>query len=228
MFVRNSQQPRPMSLLNRVALTITRKPPYVDWANGTDGPVPIVTYPENNRRTIYLVPPDDRDPDLAALLDEFWEDIFEAELNAWMQDESKWPQPRSRQVFDQWFDAEIVDAVVDLAPEEPLTEGEVEDAGIQYALDHCAWCDLELEPEQRRMVGLPLPDRQLWSGREGLTLPLPSTDRVVIGIMTTPDSPAAIEGHDVMFSACSSRCDKILRKEVPRALKRLKKLIRVP
>ena len=41
-------------MLNRVALTITRKQPYVDWANGTDGPVPAVAYPEDDRRTIYL------------------------------------------------------------------------------------------------------------------------------------------------------------------------------
>ena len=43
-------------MLNRVALTITRKQSYVDWANGTDGPMPVVAYPEDNRRTVYLAP----------------------------------------------------------------------------------------------------------------------------------------------------------------------------
>ena len=74
-------------MLNRVALTITRKQPYVDWANGTDGPVPIVTYPEDKRRTIYLAPVEELEPNLVTLLDEFWEDVFEEELSMWMEDE---------------------------------------------------------------------------------------------------------------------------------------------
>lgn len=105
-----------MSLLNRVALTITRKQPYADWANGTDGPVPIVTYPADNPRTIYLAPHGGLEPDLPTLLDEFWE-----------------------------------------------------------------------------------PDRGSFSARQGLTLAIAARDRVLVGIMTTPDSPAAVEGHGLVF-----------------------------
>lgn len=215
-------------MLNRVALTITRKQPYVEWANATDGPAPIVTYPADDRRTIYLAPDDGLEPDLAKLLDEFWEHVFEAELSMWMEDENTWPQSRTRQLFDEWFDAEVVAAVVDLVPDEPLSEAEVEEAGIEYVLHHCAWCDLELEPENLRMVGLPLPDRELYVPREGLTVPIALSDRILTGIMTTRDSPAALDGHGLMFSACSSRCEKIIRKEVARGLKRMGKLIRMP
>lgn len=217
-----------MSLLNRVALTITRKQPYADWANGTEGPVPSVTYPADNPRTIYLAPHDGLEPNLAKLLDEFWEDVFEAELSAWMEDETTWPQPRNRQMFDEWFDVELVDAVVDLVPEEPLSEAEVEEADIDHVLRHCAWCDIELEPESGRVVGLPLPDRGSLSAREGLTLPIAASDRILVGIVTTGDSPAAVEGHDLVFSACSSRCEKIIRKEAARGLKRTRKLMRMP
>jgi hypothetical protein len=217
-----------MSLLNRVALTITRKQPYIDWANGTDGPVPIVAYPADNRRTIYLAPHDGLEPDLAKLLEEFWEDVFEAELNAWMEDENTWPQTRTRQMFDDWFDAELVDAVVDLVPEEPLSEAEVEEADIQYVLEHCAWCDLELDEGNRRAVGLRLADRESWAVRQGLTLPILLPDRVLTGIMTTPDSPAALAGDDLVFSACSSRCEKIIRKEAAHGLKRARQLMRMP
>ena len=91
-----------MSLINRVALTVTRKQPYMDWANGTDGPEPIVTYPADNPRSTYLVPDYGLEPDLAKLLDEFWEDVFESELSMWMEDEGTWPQARTREMFDEW------------------------------------------------------------------------------------------------------------------------------
>ena len=55
-----------MSLINRVALTVTRKQPYMDWANATDGPEPIVTYPADNPRSTYLVPDDGLEPDLGS------------------------------------------------------------------------------------------------------------------------------------------------------------------
>lgn len=213
-------------MLNRVALTITRKQPYVDWANGTDGPVPVVDYPEDDRRTIYLAPVGRTAPDLAGLLEQFWEEVFEVELSMWMEDESTWPHPRTREMFDEWFDAQVDEGVVDLVPDEPLSEDEVEDAAIQYALEHCAWCDLEVEGQHRRTVGLPMPDRQSLAFREGLTLLIASSDRFLTGIMTTRDSPAAMEHIDVIFSACSSRCEKIVRKEGARALKRMNKLAR--
>jgi hypothetical protein len=211
-------------MLNRVALTITRKQPYVDWANGTDGPVPVVAYPEDDLRTVYLAPVGDREPDLAGLLERFWEEVFEAELSMWMVDESTWPHPRTREMFDEWFDAEVDEGVVDLVPDEPLSEDEVEDAAIQYALEHCSWCDLELkEGQPRRAVGLAMLDRESFSFREGLTFVMATSDRFLTGIMTTRDSPAARDHMDVVFSACSSRCEKIIRKEATRALKRMKK-----
>ena len=158
-------------MLNRVALTITRKQPYVDWANGTDGPVPVVAYPEDNLRTVYLAPVGDRAPDLAGLLEVFWEEVFEVELSMWMVDESTWPHPRTREMFDEWFDAQVDEAVVDLVPNAPLTLEEVEDDAVQYALEHCSWCNLELEEGQpRRAVGLPMLDRESWSFQKGLRL----------------------------------------------------------
>jgi hypothetical protein len=75
------------------------------------------------------------------------------------------------------------------------------------------------------MVGLRLSDRRPWASREGRTILVPLADRVLIGVMATADSPAASEGEDLVFAACSSRCEKILRKEVPRGLRRVEKLM---
>ena len=55
-----------------------------------------------------------------------------------------------------------------------------------------------------------------------MTMPLGvDEDRVVTGIFTAADSPAAEAGDDYVFRACTSHCDKMLRKHVPRALQRL-------
>ena len=212
-----------MSFLHRTALILTRKQPYVDWANQSEAESDEpVTFPEDDRRTIYLVPASDYDVPLGELLDEFWEDIFGEELAAWMLDEASWPAERTRQLFADWFDVEPSDSVIDLTPDEPLTETQVELAAVSYALQHCAWCGLELEPQDGRSVGFKVANRELFASREGLALTLPVNEaHVVTGIFTKADSDAAAAGDDFMFRACTSRCEKMLRKEVPRALRRL-------
>ena len=130
-------------------------------------------------------------------------------------------------MFDRWFAVELTDTVVDLAPEEPLTEAEMEDAAIADALQHCAWCELELDPDEGRRVGIEVPERERLASREGLALTLSvDEEQVLRGILTARDSPAAAEGDDLMFRACTSRCEKLIRKEAPRALRRLLTMLR--
>ena len=46
-------------------------------------------------------------------------------------------------------------------------------------------------------------------------------ERVVIGIMAQADSDKARAGEDLLFRACPSRCEKAIRKAVPKALRKL-------
>jgi len=199
-------------MLHRFALTITRKQPYADWANreSAKGPDPVA-YREELPRTIYLIPAIDGSPSVPELLDDFWLDIFEEELEAWSEDEATWPQPRTRDLFNLWFSAELTDTVVDLAPDEPLTEADMELDSVNDVLLHCAWCGLELEPEEGRNVGFKIADRERFASREGLVLSLPIDDeRVLTGIVTMRDSEAAADGNDLLFKACASRCEKLI------------------
>lgn len=206
--------------LYRAAVTLTRKQPYVDWANA-DGEKDGVSFPAEDRRTVYLVPVADSNLDAARLIEEFWPDIFEEELSAWMLDEATWPAPRTRELFDAWFDLEFTDAVVDLVPDEPLREEEVAAAEAEYTFGHCGWCDLEVAPSEGHMIAFAVEDRRALAGREGaLVLPTPGGG-FVSGIVSTDESPAAKAGEDLLFRACSSRCAKLIRKHVPRALRRL-------
>jgi hypothetical protein len=124
-------------------------------------------------------------------------------------------------LFDAWFDAELTDSVFDLTPEEPLTHQEVELSDLTYAMQHCAWCDIEIDEGARRLVGFKLANRDQFADRAGLTLPLiVDEERVVIGVMPPPDVVAAEDAEDVLFLACTSRCEKLIRKVVPKALRR--------
>jgi hypothetical protein len=211
-----------MSFLYRFAITITRKQPYIDWANSIDDNGPeLTTELADDRRTIYLAPESDDRPNLESLLDEVWEQIFEEELAAWMLDDEDWPKPLTRDMFDAWFDSELTDSVFDLTPEEPLTQADVEGADLDEAVHRCAWCDIEVDEGGGRFVGFKLEDRGRLAHREGLVVPLAvDKEHVVIGIMSRADSDAARAGEDVVFRACTSRCEKAIRKAVPKALRK--------
>jgi hypothetical protein len=210
-----------VALLYRSAVTVTRKQPYLEWANGFDDDGPELTDElAGSRRTVYLVGESDDRPDLHALLNDYWEDIFEEELAMWMVEEDDWPAPRTREMFDAWFDAEITDTVVDLVPDEPLTQTDVEIADLGEAFQFCAWCDVEIEKSEGRFVGFKLADRDRFAGRAGLTVSLPIGDeRSLLGAMTPDDSQEAQDGEDLVFRACSSRCGKAIRKAVPKTLR---------
>ena len=212
-----------MSFLYRTAVTVTRKQPYIDWANSSGDDAPELTKElAEDRRTVYLVAESDDRPDLRTLLNDYWEEIFEEELAMWMEEAEDWPVPRTREMFDAWFDVEITDTVIDLVPEYPLTEADVELADLGEAFHLCAWCDLEIEKGQGRFVGFKLADRDRFAHRAGLTLSLLiGRDRVLIGVVTPEDSKEAGDGDDLVFRACSSRCEKAIRKVVPKALKKM-------
>jgi hypothetical protein len=220
-----------MSFIHRAAITITRRQPYLDWANGIDDDGPALTEElAGDRRTIYLVPESGAKPDLEGLVDEFWEAIFHEELAAWINADEHWPAPLTRELFDAWFGVELTDSVFDLTPEEPLTNTEVELADLQDALSHCAWCEIELDEGAGRVVGFALTDRERFADRAGLTLPLlVGHDRTLTGVLAPESGEDDDEDEDdddddaeddLVFLACSSRCEKAIRKVVPKALRR--------
>jgi len=215
-----------MTFLYRFAITITRKQPYLDWANSLGDDSPELTAElADDRRTIFLVPESSERPDLKSLLDEFWEQIFEEELAAWILDGEVWPKPLTREMFDAWFDSQITDSVFDLTPDEPLTQADVDAEDLEYAINYCAWCGIEIDAGAGRYVGFKLADRARFAHREGLAFPLElERERLAVGIMTRAGSEASLRDEDVVFRACTSACEKGLRKAVPKALRRERKV----
>src|SRR5262245_12569208 len=206
-----------MSFLHRVGITITRKQPYIEWANSFDDGPQLTEELAHDRRTIYLAPETTQDPDPVALLGEFWEQIFEAELSAWMLDAEDWPTPRTRELFDSWFEAEVTGSVYDLTPDEPLTHLDLELSDLDVVMHRCGWFAVELEDHTGRLVAFQAPDRTRLAHRAGLAVAVPIDDeRIVIGAMSPDESDAARQGEDVLFRVCSRRCEKALEKAVPK------------
>ena len=211
-----------MSYLYRTAITINRKQPYIDWANSFDDGGPTLTIELGRRDSIYLVPVTDREQSLDEVLAEWWQDIFEEELAEWMEGEDDWPAVRTREMFDAWFDAAITDSVVDLAPDEPLTDADLDLEDLAVALGTCAWCERELEKGEGRTTGFEVPNRERLAHREGRVLTLlVGKDQAVAGIVTPADSEEGRGGDDLVFRVCSRACEQPLKKLVPPALRKL-------
>jgi hypothetical protein len=209
-----------MAFLYRTPVIIRYRQPYLDWANAAPGDVDYS--PEDAARgDVYLGPSFETEPTLARVLDECWSDIFEEALFAWMEDEATWPSPRTREMFDEWFDAELCGSVIDVYPGEPLTDDDVDVEDVGYALDRCAWCGVELDGDAGRFVGFKVSNRKLLAHRHGRTLSLSlAGDQMVTGIVVPDGEGGARPDDDIVFKACNRDCMQALRKAVPPALKR--------
>jgi hypothetical protein len=101
-----------MNILNRSAITITPKQPFVDWANALTPELPMQLDVLGESHT-YLTNPDFDNAEKH--LKKYFKQVFEEELEAIWTDENDWPQKRDFQTFCLWFDFEISDWVQDLS-----------------------------------------------------------------------------------------------------------------
>jgi len=212
-----------MPFLYRLAVTINRKQPYIDWANSFADDGPRLTAELGRRDAIYLVPAAEHEQTLDEVLAVWWQDIFEEELAGWMRFEQDWPSARTREMFDAWFEATITDSVVDLAPEEPLTDDDMDALDLDAVVGTCAWCGREFGDEEApRAEAFRIDRRDVLQEREGrpMTL-LVEQDRVVTGLVTARESEAARRGDDLVFRVCNRDCAQPLKKLVPPALRQL-------
>lgn len=109
------------SEINRTALIVTPKQPFVDWLNALD-PAGGLTFAEvHEDTTVFLLPDEGFQEDQEELLKGFWEEIFEQVLWEWYTDAADWPEDRTYEKFRQWFDVKFHTGVVDLG-DDPIQE----------------------------------------------------------------------------------------------------------
>ncbi|MGH8593847.1 MAG: hypothetical protein ACREV3_08330 [Gammaproteobacteria bacterium] len=107
-------------MLNRGAVIVRPKQPYLAWATGLDdsGVVPDV----RGEKMIYLIPSFESDQQAWEILEKIYDQIFNNELRDWHTDPSAWPQDRSFAVFQHWFHVEFHSVVEDLCDYEIVDE----------------------------------------------------------------------------------------------------------
>jgi hypothetical protein len=115
-------------MLNRAALILRYKQPFVDWINAAD-PSPTsrtLTLAEvNQEHTVYLVDVEDED-ELTEWLTRHHKELLEEELNGWYTDPALWPRDRSLKMLKEWCSFELHTVVVDTG-ESPLEDDELEE-----------------------------------------------------------------------------------------------------
>src|ERR1035437_3811750 len=109
-----------MPSLNRSAIVVTPKQPVLDWLQTADPTSRDITLLDlRSDPAIYLIPQCDTDKEVADVLRQLCQEIFEEQLGSWYTDTSTWPPHRSFDVFCRWFDYEYHSMLIDLS-DEPL------------------------------------------------------------------------------------------------------------
>ena len=100
--------------INRTAIVIRPRQPYLDWAAGVDDEAPEHAKGLEKRVSIYLVAEDPAGKEETAPLEDYYEEIFETELAAWWTDEKDWPENLTLKMFQDWFEVTGESIVTDL------------------------------------------------------------------------------------------------------------------
>jgi hypothetical protein len=111
-----------MEMLNRSAVVVKPRRPYLEWASRDDaeGLAESVLAMFHAEPTVYLLPEYEDPPSQQTVLEKFWPDLFEAMLEGWVKDETCWPKNRTLEMFCEWFEVQMISIVQDLDLDEPL------------------------------------------------------------------------------------------------------------
>ena len=106
--------------LNRSAIVVKPRQPFLDWLHAADATSSDLTLQELVLEpAIYLIPECDTPQEVADELHELCEQIFVEQLAGWFNDTTTWPPDRSFDVFCLWFDYKHHSMLIDLC-DEPL------------------------------------------------------------------------------------------------------------
>ncbi len=112
-----------MSMINRCAVTIKAKEPFVKWLKSLPDPLALSIEEINEDSTVYLLPEYDYDENQEPLLEHFYDLLFDEQLSSWWEAEEDWPTARTFSLFRQWFDVKFHSMVIDCV-DEPLERQE--------------------------------------------------------------------------------------------------------
>ena len=104
-----------MKSINRMAVVIKPKQPFIDWINSMPGDSSNYTIEQIAKNNLtFLVPEYDNTVSTMNYIKKKYKIIFEWELWGWITDEELWPEKRNWKMFNEWFDIEISSEVFDM------------------------------------------------------------------------------------------------------------------
>lgn len=104
-----------MQSINRTAVVIRLKQPFIDWLNSfpdEDSDNTLETASSENMT--FLIPEFFGPDESLSYVKKRYSQIFECELLGWCTDEELWPGKRNWKMFQEWFSVEINSEVLDL------------------------------------------------------------------------------------------------------------------
>ena len=104
-----------MESINRTAVVIKPKQPFIDWLNSIpDEDIDFTLEQVSEDNITFLISEYDDPRDSRAYIKKIYSDIFEFELFGWIVTEELWPKKRTWEMFQEWFSIEINSEVFDL------------------------------------------------------------------------------------------------------------------
>jgi hypothetical protein len=67
----------------------------------------------NQDPTVFMLPGYENDEEQREVLHGFWPALFETMLDGWLRDPERWPQDRTFEMFEEWFDVQMMSTVRD-------------------------------------------------------------------------------------------------------------------
>ena len=120
----------PRFAINRTAVLLVPREPFLEWLNDTDPSEEPLTmedlFEDNN---IFMIPRFDDESRSIKWIERYWDALFEYMLSEWVTEESLWPQERTLDLFREWFDVEIHTLVWDLSDDSLQIEDWQDDEG---------------------------------------------------------------------------------------------------
>ncbi len=103
-----------MESINRAAVIIKPKQPFVDWLNSVFSDDNYTLEQLRRDNLSFLIPIFDDPDDTIKYLKKAFHEIFDWELYGWCVDRETWPENRNWKMFNEWFEIEINSEVFDL------------------------------------------------------------------------------------------------------------------
>ena len=111
-----------MYVVNRSALIVKLKKPYLDWINYVSDPHKYTLETINREHHVFLIPEHDTEDALEEIIEEMYMEIFDHELESFSRDRTLWPKKQNLAMFREWFDVQVHSMVLDACEEEIMEE----------------------------------------------------------------------------------------------------------